>query len=147
MEKFTYRQACTKKELSGAFDVRKEVFVVEQGIPDDIVFDGAEGDALHFIVADGKQVVGTVRLCFPDEGQVKQAKIERMAVLKQYRGMHLGVGILSFVMGLLESWRIEKVTLHAQSEVVEFYEKCGFQKTGSPFVEVGISHVEMEKLL
>ena len=38
------------------------------------------------------------------------------------------------------------VTLNAQIQTVEFYEKCGFVKEGKEFLEAGIKHIKMNKV-
>jgi predicted GNAT family N-acyltransferase len=37
--------------------------------------------------------------------------------------------------------------LHAQRSAEEFYRGLGFQPTGEPFEEAGISHIEMARSL
>lgn len=40
-------------DLEGAFQVRKEVFVEQQGLPESIVFDNLEEEATHVLVRIG----------------------------------------------------------------------------------------------
>lgn len=68
-------------------------------------------------------------------------------MLKPFRNMGIGKGIVSFMIENLRSKQVGEVVLHAQQEVVEFYEKCGVEQTGSPFWEAGIEHVKMERRL
>jgi predicted GNAT family N-acyltransferase len=131
-------------DLEGAFQVRREVFVEQQGIPESIVFDNLDGEAMHVLVRIGDQATGTARIRFLG---ARQAKLERMAVLKTFRNKGIGKGIVSFMIDNLRSKQVEKVVLHAQQEVVEFYRKCGFQQEGPPFWEAGIKHVKMERRL
>ena len=142
MTEFSYKLVENDSALDGAFEVRKEVFVKQQGILETLVFDDLEVEAMHMIVAQGEQTIGTARIRFLDTGE---AKLERMAVLKAFRDRGIGKGIISFVVEELTSRRVEKLVLHAQHEVVEFYKKCGFEESGLPFWEAGIKHVKMER--
>lgn len=142
MKEFTYKLVENNSELKDAFEVRRQVFVEEQGIPEDLVFDGSEGKAMHMVVKDGQSVIGTARVRFQE---AKQAKLERMAVLRPFRGMGIGKRIMSFLIEELKSKEIEKVVLHAQYEVIEFYKARGFNTLGLPFWEAGIKHLKMER--
>jgi len=144
MNELSYAFVENDSDLEGAFQVRKEVFVEQQGLPESIVFDNLEGEAMHILVKIGDQATGTARIRLLG---ARQAKLERMAVLKPFRNMGIGKGIVSFVIENLRNKQVEEVVLHAQQEVVEFYGKCGFEQTGSPFWEAGIEHVKMERRL
>ena len=142
MKEFSYKLVKNDSDLESALEVRKEVFVKQQGIPENLVFDGLDTEAMHMVVTKGGQTIGTARIRFLDTGE---AKLERMAVLKAFRDSGIGKGIISFVVEELTSRRVEKLVLHAQHEVVGFYNKCGFEEAGSPFWEAGIKHIKMER--
>jgi len=142
MKEFTYKLAENDRELNDAFAVRRQAFVEEQGVSEDIVFDGCEDRAMHMVVKDGESVIGTARVRFLDDGQ---AKLERMAVLKPFRGVGIGKRIMSFLIEELKGKEVERVVLHAQYGVIEFYKACGFNPLDLPFEEAGIKHLKMEK--
>ena len=142
MGKLSYKLVTSDRELKGAFEVRREVFVEEQGISEDLVFDGHDGEALHMVVKDGQRVIGTARFRFLANNQ---AKLERMAVLEPFRHKGIGRGIVSFLDEELRKRQLEQVVLHAQYTVVAFYKSCGFEESGLPFWEVGLKHVKMQK--
>lgn len=144
MGKLNYKLVTSDRELEGAFEVRRRVFIEEQGIPEDLELDGYDGEALQMVVADGDMVIGTARVLFPATGQ---AKIERMAVLKSFRRRGIGRRIISFLNEELSHRQVEQVVLHAQWPVVAFYRSCGFEETGSPFWEAGIKHIKMQRQL
>lgn len=144
MVKLSYKLVTNDRELEAAFEVRKQVFVEEQGISEDLELDSHDREALHIVVKDGERVIGTARVLFP---ATNQAKIERMAVLKPHRRQGIGSGIISFLNEELRSRQVEQVILHAQYPVVAFYKSCGFEESGSPFWEAGIKHIKMERQL
>jgi predicted GNAT family N-acyltransferase len=128
--------------LRDSCEVRRLVFVEEQGIPEQLVFDGLDDDALHVTVTEGGRVLATARIRFIGDGQ---AKLERMAVLRQSRRTGIGRGIVSFLSAELAGRQVQELVLHAQRDAVEFYRSCGFEERGLPFREAGIEHVRMGK--
>ena len=141
MPKLNYKLVESDKELKEALQVRRRVFVEEQGISEDLELDGYDSEALHIVVKYGERVIGTARVLFPASGI---AKIERMAILRPYRWKGIGSRIVSFLNEELKNRQISKVIVHAQYPVVGFYKSCGFVKSGLPFYEAGISHLRME---
>ena len=144
MEQIRYAFVSNPDELEEAFNVRREVFVREQSIPEEIEMDEYDGEALQIIVRDGDRVIATARARFPDDNT---AKIERMAVLKPHRRRGIGAGIISFLIVEFENRQIGQVILHAQCSAAGFYGSCGFTETGQPFMEAGIEHIKMERRL
>lgn len=144
MSKFSYKLVTGNVELQEAFEVRREVFVREQGISEDLVFDGHDREALHMVVKDGQRVIGTARVQFLTDNQ---AKLERMAVLKHYRRKGIGKEMLLFLDAVWKDKQVQQVIIHAQLEVVPFYKLYGFDEFGSPFREAGIKHMKMRKRL
>ena len=144
MGQLTYRYISGDDELEEAFNIRRRVFVEEQAISEDIELDEYDSVATHIIVKDGDRAIATARVQFPGKGI---AKIERMAVLKDFRRRGIGSSIISFLIKEFRKRKIEQIVLHAQYAVVDFYRSCGFKETGEPFIEAGIKHIRMEKKL
>jgi len=144
MGKLVYKLATSERELKEAFEVRKKVFVEEQGISEHLELDGHDSEALHTVVKDGKRVIGTARVLFL---ATNQAKLERMAILKPFRRQGVGRGIISFLNEELRNRQIVQIVLHAQYPVAAFYKSCGFGESGSPFLEAGIKHIKMQRRL
>lgn len=117
--------------------LRTAVFIDEQGILEEIEFDGIDGDCFHFIARDSQhQPIGTGRLT-PDQ------KIGRMAVLKSWRGQGVGRALLIALLEKARKLGWTEVTLNAQTTVFGFYEKFGFVKVGDSFMEANIPHQMM----
>lgn len=142
MDKLNYKLVTSDSELEGAFEVRRQVFVEEQGIPEDIELDEHDKEALHMVVKDEDRVIGTARVLFL---ATSLAKIERMAILQPFRRRGIGRRIIAFLSEELRNRQVEQVVLHAQYSVVAFYKSCGFEETGSPFWEAGIKHIKMQR--
>jgi predicted GNAT family N-acyltransferase len=144
MSKFSYKLVTGDVELQEAFEVRRQVFVREQGISEDLVFDGHDREALHVVVKDGARVIGSARVQFLANNH---AKLERMAILKRYRRKGIGREMLLFLDAVWKDKQVQQVIIHAQFEVVPFYKLCGFDELGLPFREAGVKHIKMRKRL
>ena len=142
MKELIYKFVENEQELKGAYEVRRQVFVEEQGISEDLVFIGDKAaEEMNMVVMDGEMVIGTARVQFMANNI---AKIERMAVIRIFRHQGIGRGIISFLNEQLKHRHVKYVFLHAQHTVINFYQSCGFNESGSPFYEAGIEHIKME---
>lgn len=142
MKELIYKFVENERELKGACEVRRQVFVDEQGISEDLVFIGDEAaEEMNMVVMDGEMVIGTARVQLMANNV---AKIERMAVIRIFRHQGIGRGIISFLNEQLRHRHVKYVFLHAQHTVINFYKSCGFNESGLPFCEAGIKHIKME---
>lgn len=120
--------------------VRDNVFIDEQGIAPEIEFDGLDRSAIHALVAVDGKYVGTGRIL--DDGH-----IGRIAILSDYRGLGLGAKIVLSLIDEAITRDYQRVYLGAQKQAIGFYTKLGFTPFGEEFIEAGIAHLSMEKLL
>ena len=129
-----------------AYEVRRDVFIEEQDVPEAIEMDGRDDEATHFVVydTDAGRPVGTARLRYIDDDT---AKAERVAVLAEYRGEGLGRRLMELVEAEARGRGRERIDLHAQTAVEGFYETLGYETVSDEFMEADIPHVEMEKRL
>lgn len=135
----TVKHVSDGAQLSGAYDVRTSVFQVEQGIPVTDDFDGQDEQAEHFVALDGGRTIGTLRLRII----TSSAKIERVAILKQYRGHGIGRQMMLTALTWLGERNVSQIYLESETDAIPFYEKLGFVKEGDVFVKVGLAHVTM----
>lgn len=126
-----------KDQIDLAFFIRRQVFVEEQHVTvERESMDDAE--SVHYLATYNELPAGAARY----RKTTKGTKIERIAVLKNYRGKGIGEAIL---LQILEDVKLdEKIYLHAQVNAIEFYKKNGFKETDNYFVDAGIEHVEMD---
>jgi predicted GNAT family N-acyltransferase len=75
------------------------------------------------------------------------AKIERVAVLKSFRGLGIGQALMQKAIDYLSGQKIAEAKVNAQIQVKNFYERLGFQQQGEPFYEADILHIEMRRKL
>lgn len=125
------------KDIEKCFNIRKEVFVKEQKCNPKDEYENEE-ESIHFLLLDNNEPVATSRYRKTQFG----IKMERFAVLASKRKKGYGLKILNFMIKDLSNNKDIKY-LHAQVQVVGFYEKVGFKKIGEQFDEVGIMHYKM----
>jgi len=131
-------------DLEPAFDVRRDVFVDEQGVDEAIEIDGKDPEATHVLARLDGEAVGTARLRAVDDGV---GKVERVAVRADSRETGLGRAIMERVESLARERGLDRLELHSQTRVEGFYESLGYETTSGVFDEAGIPHVEMDKEL
>ncbi len=131
------------RELELAYDIRREVFIREQGVPEKLEMDDLDKDAIHVLALVDGEPAGCGRLLL--EG--KDAKLGRVAVKKAMRRTGIGNGICRLLMTLAAERGVQKLHINAQLSAVDFYTQLGFEKVGETFMEAGIEHVGMEKTL
>ena len=133
----------TEQEKKLAFAVREKVFVEEQGVPRHLELDEFDDNAIHFIVqSDDGNTIAAARL---REIETGVGKVERVSVLKEQRGNHLGVLIMEFVEKYAKEHSWKKLKLNAQVYAIPFYEKLGYVVTSPEFLDAYIPHRVMEK--
>jgi predicted GNAT family N-acyltransferase len=120
--------------------VRRAVFVAEQGIPAELEWDEWDERSVHAVLYRGAAPVATGRL-LPD------GHIGRMAVLATWRRQGLGALILERLVQCAAERGDTVVELSAQSYVAGFYAAHGFVAEGEEFLDVGIPHRRMRRLL
>ncbi|RKF52512.1 GNAT family N-acetyltransferase [Bacillus wiedmannii] len=133
-------------DLETAFYIRKEVFVKEQGVPleDEFdTYDQIDEACKHILVYYNELPVGTGRIRFVD----RMGKLERICILKDYRKFGLGKVIIQKLEEIARNKEANKVKLHGQTQAEGFYEKLGYQTSSDVFMEDGIPHILMTKVL
>lgn len=124
-------------------DIKHKVFCVEQGVPyevDEIYEEQLESH--NYLICLNEKPIGTIRYRKLDEGY----KIERFAILKEYRGKGYGKASFQFFVNLIAA-RFNPciIYVHSQYQIKELYAKCDFQEEGEPFEEADMKHIKMFK--
>ncbi|MGR9050807.1 GNAT family N-acetyltransferase [Halobacillus faecis] len=132
-----------KQQKDDAFYVRRVVFVEEQHVPLEIEIDEFDDTAIHFVGYVGNQPVAASRLRFVHGF----GKLERICVMKEYRGRSLGKQIIESMEEVIRDYAFDKAKLNAQTQAEAFYESLGYLTISDPFIDAGIPHVTMVKKL
>jgi ElaA protein len=107
-----------------ADELRQKVFIEEQGVPKDEVFDELNESAVHVVLLDCDKPVSTARII--NEGSAW--RIGLVAVDKSMRGKRLGEKVMEVAIDYIVTQSGNEIVLTAQQEVCKFYEKLGFEQ-------------------
>jgi predicted GNAT family N-acyltransferase len=133
----TIKKVSDPEILEKVFAVRRIVFVGEQNCPPELEWE-FEDESNHFLATVDGVPAGASRWRKTDKGY----KLERFAVLQEFRGLGIGQELVKAVLADLPG-DAHYIYLHAQIQAVGLYEKFGFEKTGPEFEEAGIRHYKM----
>ncbi len=133
------RMARNRKELEEIFKIRKQVFMVEQNVPEKDEWDGFDKESRHAILLSGKKPIGCARIRLVG----KIPKLERIAILKGCRKKGYGKGLTQYLLSWCKKQNYKTAVIYSQSYAIPFYEKLGFIKKGKEFMEAGIKHCKM----
>ncbi|WP_426401832.1 GNAT family N-acetyltransferase [Mammaliicoccus lentus] len=131
------------KEKNDALNIRKEVFVKEQGVALEAEIDKFEDIAKHVILYHENQPAAVGRYRAHEDGL---AKVERVAVLKPFRSFGYGKDVMNFINEKAKEDGFIGTALNGQSHAKVFYEKLGYKAEGKEFLEENIPHFYMKKL-
>lgn len=132
-----------------AAPIRFTVFVEEQRVPVAIELDALDAVSLHALAWSAEaEVIGTGRL-IPAEVRDRHrvGHIGRMAVLRQWRGQGAGGAILEALVDAARLRGDTEVVLSAQTHALAFYNVHGFVAQGDDYLEAGILHRDMRRVL
>ena len=139
-ENVSIAEATWSRDQALLEQVRRAVFVEEQGVNASLEMDGQDLNCRHLIAIDHdlqpELAIGTVRL-------LADGRIGRLAVRQDYRGRGIGGMLLTTIVQLAQQTGLKQLYLHAQSQAAGFYSAHGFQADGSEFIEAGINHCNM----
>ena len=139
MNRLDIKKVHDKNDLEKTIIIRKKVFIDEQKVPVDIEIDGFDSEAEHFIAYLDDKTIGCARIRSKDY----KAKLERIAIIKEFRGKGFGSKLTKFLIRYCKNKNFKEIYLHSQTNVSDFYKKLGFKAKRKHFFEAGIEHVEM----
>ncbi len=127
-------QADWQRDAMAIAEVRRRVFIEEQGVPEAMEWEGSDADCAWFIARNStNQVVGVARL-------MPAGRVGRMAVLPGWRRRGIGSALLQAALALASEQGLGEATAHAQCHALPFYLGHGFRVEGEEFEEAGIPH-------
>ena len=127
----------TNQDYRDCLYIRNKVFIEEQNINKELEYDDKKVSAIYILAKINLIAIGTARYRSTEVGM----KLERFAVLKEYRGLGVEKSLVSF---LVETLKSEKnLYLNSQKKVAGFYKKLGFKIRGDVFYEAKIPHYKM----
>lgn len=129
-------------QQSEAFRIRETVFVHEQNVPAEEEYDEFEETSRHFLAYLNDIPCGTARWRYTEKG----IKLERFAVLKEYRSKKVGSALVQAILNDIQKQPLsegKQLYLHGQITAMPLYSKFGFVAVGEMFEECDIQHYKM----
>ncbi|MHC0432096.1 GNAT family N-acetyltransferase [Streptomyces sp. O3] len=147
---YEVRVAASPADREACRAVRRAVFVVEQGVPEELEYDAYDTDegTAHVVAVGQDGPLGAGRLLVGPEGYGPETgKLGRLAVLKAARGLGVGVALVRAVEAEAARRGCTEVVLYAQTSALGFYERLGYAAYGPVFPDAGIPHRAMRRTL
>lgn len=141
---FKWTSDLSSKVYEDAIHIRKEVFVEEQLVAPELEIDDLEDQTTHLVGYIHSVPVATARVY---EKELGTFKIQRVAVIKKARKAGTGQKLMNELETHLRSLDARKMVLDSQDHAIMFYEKSGFLVEGNGFMDAGIPHHRMTKLI
>ncbi|KRL01848.1 GNAT family N-acetyltransferase [Liquorilactobacillus capillatus] len=126
-----------------ALQIRKAVFVKEQGVPEELELDNEQA-ACYYVAYQQGQPAATARIMAESNGAWH---IQRVATLKEYRHQGCAKLLLEKIEEQARAQAVPYLTLGAQDQAQGFYRALGYRVVGPSFLDAGIPHHTMEKRL
>lgn len=135
IKKFTFSD---KVLLKHSNEIRTKVFIEEQKVERELEYEFEE-EGIFFLLYYNGTPIATARWRETSKG----IKLERFAMLKDYRNQGIGGKLLEAV--LKDVLPLNKtIYLHSQVIAKNYYERAGFVEVGEHFWEANIEHILME---
>jgi predicted GNAT family N-acyltransferase len=140
---YEVRRVRGEAEMAAVLKLRHDVFCVEQGVPDREELDGRDGDGVHLVAVSGGEVLATCRLLFVGP----TVQFSRLAVRPSARRNGIASALLALAEDETRAGGARRLVLHAQTYARSLYDAAGYEPRGRVFMEAGIEHIAMEKVL
>ncbi len=133
--KFGFSEDCKR--------IREEVFIKEQGFKAE--FDKTDDLAEHVVLYDGNIPAATGRV-FVTNADEDEYTIGRVAVIKAYRGKHIGSILMKELEQKAFSLGAKSILVSSQLQAMGFYRSLGYTPFGEEYFDEHCPHRMMKKL-
>jgi predicted GNAT family N-acyltransferase len=140
---YEVRRVRGETEMAALLELRHSVFCVEQGVPEHEELDGRDGEGVHLVAVSNGEVLATCRLLFVGP----TVQFSRLAVRPTARRHGIATALLDLAEAETRAGGARRLVLHAQTYARSLYDAAGYEPRGRVFMEAGIEHVAMEKLV
>ncbi len=132
-------------DLIYALAIRGIVFIDEQGCLFSEEYDEFDdiqtNRATHVIGKINEEPIAAGRIIYYENNN---AKLERLSVLSKFRGNGFGKNLVKFMISISFQNKCERIYIHAQEHLSDYYQGLGFEAYGDVFKEARISHIKMK---
>jgi predicted GNAT family N-acyltransferase len=114
----------TLDEMLKVFAIRSAVYLEEQDCPFGEEFDGNDFSGTHLLGSVDGEPAGSARIRYFADF----AKIERLAVLRRFRGRGLGDKLVTAALELCRAKGYRQAYAHARNSLLPFWQERGFRQ-------------------
>ena len=111
--------------------LRTLINVTELRVPHDVEFDSKDPHAKHVLIQHQQQPIACGRI-------TTTGIISRICVLKSHRQLGLGALVLKKLVEFAADDQVERVSLSAKLDTIDFYAQYGFTPHGQVFMSAGV---------
>ncbi len=134
---FTVSLVCWRDAEPLLKSVREAVFIHEQGVPEELEWDGLDEGSRHALALSYQgEAVGCGRM-------LADGHIGRIAVLPQWRKQKVGTAVMEALLAYARTHEYQQVSVNAQIYALLFYQNFNFVEEGEPFMDAGLPHIRM----
>lgn len=132
----------TADEVYTILCVRQQVFVLEQKCLY-LDADGKDRQSFHLMGFDGDELVAYARIL--DAGvSYPEVSMGRILTTEKARGTGAGIELMEVgLQRIQDHYGNVPIRISAQTYLLQFYQKFGFESTGKEYLEDEIPHTEM----
>lgn len=133
--------ARTFEDMMRVASVRAAVYIAEQKCPYEEEFDGNDFSATHLIGYVGNEPAACLRVRYFADF----AKLERLAVRREFRNTRLAVTMMRAGIELCRAKGYRRIYAHAQKRLFNFFSRLGFQllEGGKEFAFSDFDYIEI----
>jgi predicted GNAT family N-acyltransferase len=133
--------ARTLEDMMRVMTIRSAVYIAEQACPYEEEFDGNDFTATHLIGYVGEEPAACLRIRYFADF----AKVERLAVRREFRKTRISVQISKAAIELCRAKGYRRIYAHAQKRLLNFFDRLGFRplEGGREFVFSDFDYVEI----
>lgn len=133
-------------ELYDILKLRVDVFVVEQNCPYEEL-DNKDKDCIHLFYKNSGEITAYLRI-IPKNLSYDSASFGRVCVKQGFRDKKTGREIVREAVNYMEEvMKEEIITIGAQEYLKNFYSSFGFKEVSEVYIEDGIPHIDMQKII
>lgn len=129
-------------DISNAYDIRKEVFHKEMGLPLEFIYDGMDDLSMHVIIFENdnqSKAIATGRIYY--DGEV--CSLSQIAVLKDYRRKKFGDFTVRMLLSRAFTSGITEIFIDSFVDTTDFFKSIGFQESEHKYTKDEIEYIRM----
>lgn len=132
------------KDHDNMIRLRNDILRIPLGLTFSINEKNLEKDCFLIGAFEETTIIGCCLLSKIDSTTLQ---LRQMAVSTEFQGKGIGNAIVQYAEKLAKENNYTTIMMHARSVAVPFYKKLDYTICGDEFIEIGIPHYKMQKIV